>query len=102
MVDTHDATARSGIAAAHLLQTISVDCNVGLRRIGAAELEFALRAIISIDHPPNLSSLPSIMSAATVGRGSSISQNLRTTKEILHDMVFGAKYVEGGGIACVG
>jgi len=38
------------------------------------------------------------MSIATTGQGSSISQHLRTTKEILQDAIFGSKYVQGGGI----
>jgi hypothetical protein len=42
------------------------------------------------------------MSASTLRRGSSVSQLLRETKDILQDVTFGARYVRISGIRHVG
>ena len=42
------------------------------------------------------------MSTSTLRRGSSVSQLLRETKDILQDVTFGARYVWIGGVRRVG
>jgi len=58
-----------------------IDCPVQFRR-----LSFSSSAIMSA-LPPNW--------------GPSVFQHLHETKRLLHDIVFGAKYVQGGGISRV-